>query len=60
MSPLLVRDIAARIADRLIQSPSVPVGPPQKPTVKIEVAKELQPVLEHLTNNEPWYQSRVT
>jgi len=60
MTPLIVLDIAARIADRLVKSPSVPIEAPEKPVVKVEVAKELQPALEHLTNNEPWYQSRVT
>jgi len=25
-----------------------------------KIEKAIQPVLEHLTNNEPWYQSRVT
>jgi hypothetical protein len=28
--------------------------------VLVEVAKAVEPVLEHVTNNEPWYQSRVT
>jgi hypothetical protein len=60
MSPFLVLDIASRIADRLIKSPSVPVEAPAKSVVKVEVAKELRPVLEHLTNNEPWYRSNVT
>lgn len=60
MSPLIILEIAGRVADRLIKSPSVPVEAPAKSVVKVEVAKELQPVLEHLTNNEPWYQSRVT
>jgi hypothetical protein len=60
MTPLIVLDIASKIADRLIKSPSVPVEQAEKPVVKVEVAKELAPVIEHLTNNEPWYQSRVT
>lgn len=30
------------------------------PQVAYEAAKELAPVLVNLTNNEPWYQSRVT
>ena len=60
MTPLIVLDIASRIADRLAKSPSVPIEQAEKPVVKVEVAKELQPVLEYLTNNEPWYQSRVT
>jgi len=60
MNPLIVLDIASRIADRLVQSPSMPVEATEKPVVKATVAKELQPVIEHLTNNEPWYRSRVT
>ncbi len=30
------------------------------PQVAYDAAKELAPVLVNLTNNEPWYQSRVT
>lgn len=59
MTPLIVLDIASRIADRLIKSPSVPVEQAEKPVVKVEVAKELTPIIEHLTNNEPFYRSRV-
>lgn len=25
-----------------------------------QVAKKVEPIVQHLTNNEPWYQSRVT
>lgn len=53
MNPLIILDIAGRIVDRMVQSPSVPVGLAQANVVKREVAKELQPVIEHLTNNEP-------
>ena len=60
MTPLIVLDLASRIADRLITSPSVPLEGPEKPVVQVQVAKELQPVLEHLTNNEPWWKSRET
>lgn len=60
MNPLIVLDIAARIADRLAQTPAVPVDSRDKPVVQQQVAKELKPVLEHLTNSEPWFRSRVT
>lgn len=31
-----------------------------EPALTKAVEKELAPVIEHLTNQEPWYQSRVT
>jgi hypothetical protein len=31
-----------------------------KPEVREAVQQEVGPVVEHLTNNEPWFRSRVT
>lgn len=39
-------------------SPSAMVS--SRPDQRREIAAEVAPVVEHLTNNEPWYQSRVT
>lgn len=63
MTPLLipiVGTVAEKVLDRLLASPSVPVTPAQAPVVRQEVANAVAPVIEHLTNNEPWYRSRVT
>ncbi len=38
----------------------VPVDVAQAPAVAAAVAREVAPILVHETNNEPWYQSRVT
>jgi hypothetical protein len=62
MNPLLIPvigSIANKVVDRLIASPA-PVRPADAPVVRQEVANAVAPVIEHLTNNEPWYQSRVT
>lgn len=63
MSPLLipiVGTVAEKILDRLVASPGTTVTPAEAPVVRQEVAEVVAPVIEHLTNNEPWYQSRVT
>lgn len=39
-------------------SPAAVAG--AQPSITVAVAREVAPVIEHLTNNEPWYQSRVT
>jgi hypothetical protein len=60
----LIGQITNAIVDNLIRSPSVPVSRENsvivKPEVREAVAKEVGPVIEHLTNNEPAIQSRVT
>lgn len=61
MNPLILIDLASRIADRLIQSPSVPVSPPAKPVV-VEAVKEAivtDPVIINELNAEKPIQSRV-
>lgn len=63
MNPLLipiVGTVAEKVLDRLISSPQTTVTHAEAPAVKQEVAKAVAPVIEHLTNNEPWYQSRVS
>ncbi|MBF9234676.1 hypothetical protein [Microvirga alba] len=63
MNPLLVPiigSIAEKVVDRLISAPAVPVARVDAPAVREEVAAVVKPVIEHLTNNEPWYASRVT
>jgi hypothetical protein len=60
----LVGQITNAIVENLIRAPSVPVSRENsvivKPEVREAVAKEVGPVIEHLTNNEPAIQSRVT
>jgi hypothetical protein len=60
----LVGQITNAIVDNLIKAPSVPVSRGNsvvvKPEVREVVAKEVGPVIEHLTNNEPFYKSRVS
>jgi hypothetical protein len=63
MNPLLipiVGSLANKVLDRLIASPQTTVTSAEAPAVRQEVANAVAPVIEHLTNNEPWYQSRVT
>ncbi len=60
----IIGQVTNAIIDRLVQAPSVPVSKQNsvvvKPEVRDAVAQEVAPVIEHLTNNEPWYQSRVS
>jgi hypothetical protein len=61
----IIGQIASGVSSSLANSPIVPEinahNRPQVATVvRQELAKELAPTLEHLTNNEPWYRSRVT
>lgn len=63
MNPLLIPiigNLAEKVLDRLIASPRTTVTPAEAPAVRQEVANAVAPVIEHLTNNEPWYRSRVT
>lgn len=64
MNPLILLDVAGRIAERLVQNPSVPVERTDKIVVQQQAAEvlrqEVAPVIEHLTNNEPAVKSRVT
>ena len=60
----LIGQITNAIVDSLIKAPSVPVSRENvfvvKPEVREAVAQEVAPVIEHLTNNESWWRSRVT
>src|SRR4051794_32455866 len=69
MWPLLIpaiTQIVMKAIDAASQNPNNSLHPQDVPAVQQEVTKtvvkELQesPQLQHLTNNEPWYQSRVT
>ncbi|MEZ0169952.1 hypothetical protein [Microvirga sp. TS319] len=63
MNPLILLQIAGRVADGLAKSPYIPVERKDAPVVRQEVAevlqKEIAPVMEHLTSTEPWYRSRA-
>lgn len=60
----ILPNLVGAILGGLVQAPAVPVErqdiPVLRPTVERIVEQEVAPVIEHLTNNEPWYQSRVT
>ncbi len=51
--------IGAGVANAVL-NPNVPIDPMTAPKIIHEVVKEVKPVVDHLTNNEPWYRSRVT
>lgn len=61
---ILATTIAEIVQKRLEASPAVPVqaehAVPVEEIVSETVAREAAPVLKHLTNNEPWFRSRVT
>jgi len=60
----IVTGITTAILNKLIQTPGVPVSRENsvvvKPEIEQAVKREVAPVIEHLTNNEPFYKSRVT
>lgn len=62
MNPLfipIIGNIADKVLDRLIASPATSVTRAEAPAIREEVAKAVAPTIEHLTNNEPFYRSRV-
>jgi hypothetical protein len=60
----IIGQITNAIVDNLISAPAVPVSRDNsvivKPEVREAVAKEVGPVIDHLTNNEPFYKSRIS
>lgn len=64
----IIQAFTGQVLSHLIQSPQVQVERKDVPEVKPVVEKaveqamrtEIIPRVEHLTNQEPWYQSRVT
>ena len=44
----------------VLAHPSVPVNAAQENAVAVAVTKEVAPILVNASNQEPWYQSRVT
>jgi muramidase (phage lysozyme) len=60
----LINSIAGAITSALVKNPDVPVGQDNAVDAQVVIAdtviNEVGPVIDHLTNNEPWYQSRVT
>lgn len=47
-------------ATAAVQNPATAATPGDQPIITREVVKAVEPILAHATNNEPWYQSRVT
>ena len=67
--PLIVLDIIGSALRQIGSDPSLPLQPQDAPVVAKEVGariekearfRELTAEVEHLTNQEPWYRSRVT
>lgn len=59
----LQTSIATDILDEVLKralKPATHQEVQRAPQVAYEAAKELAPVLVNMTNNEPWYQSRMT
>ena len=71
MSPItsLLIPVIGDIVRQVIRSPGNDASPAEAPLIaaevvrkvqQSEVVKEVAAKVEHVTNNEPWYQSRVT
>ena len=64
MSASVITSIATSvllpIIERTLRRDNVPVDNRVAPQVARDLANDLAPVLVNKTNNEPWYQSRVT
>lgn len=55
-----VREVAAQAVKDAAQDNSNTLSPRDAPAVAEAVTQKLAPIIAHATNNEPWYQSRVT
>lgn len=60
----IIANIGEKIFDKLVKDPAVPVAPSDRivvqPTIEKAVKEEVAPVIQDLTNTEPWYKSNVT
>jgi hypothetical protein len=55
-----LQDEASKSSNNLTMTDAKKIAPAVTTKVEEQVRAEMQPVIDHLTNNEPWYQSRVT
>jgi Na+-transporting NADH:ubiquinone oxidoreductase subunit NqrC len=55
-----VRDVVTNALKEQASKPDSTLEKKDVPKVATAVTKEMTAVVEHATNNEPWYQSRVT
>lgn len=55
----LATSVLVDVIEGVLRRKDVPVANSQAPTIALEVAKELQPVIDNAANKEPWYQSRI-
>lgn len=58
--PVIIGGLIAGAVREAVSRPDVPASPAAVQPIAKEVEKAVLPQVEHLTNSEPWYQSRVT
>jgi hypothetical protein len=54
-----VRVLVTKALDSAAASPSLSIQPGDVPSVSARVVAEVAPAIDHLTNNEDWFRSRV-
>lgn len=61
---LAVDKLTKKVFNELVKDPFVQVSRADeivvKPAIEQAAREEIAPIIEHLTNNEPWYRSNVT
>ena len=55
-----VRDLVTKALTSAAASPSLSIDQGDVPSVAARVVAEVAPAIDHLTNNENWWRSRVT
>lgn len=56
----IIREAAIAGARAAAASPTIDIGSSAVGAVAERVTREVVPIVDHMTNNEPWYKSRVT
>lgn len=54
------KEVVGQTLDKLAQSPSINLSEASAEKMQSAVVKEMSAVIANQTNQEPWYQSRVT
>jgi hypothetical protein len=55
----IIANLIAKAVSSAVSRPDVPASPAAIEPITREVIRQVQPQIEHLTNNEPWWASRV-